>query len=92
MWDQTYGCANQYMGFIAYYLISLLSKSYKTVLDGAVDTPGHGKYVVDGFNAVKKLYLDTFLRMSSAPEVAKIGSKCMHVDVMTKKVELSFIK
>ena len=54
MWDQPDGCAKQYRCSIDYYMISFLSKSYQTVLDRDVDTPGHGKYVVDGFNAVKK--------------------------------------
>ena len=67
MWDQTYGCANQYMCSIAYYLMSYLSKSYHIVLDRAVYTPDHGKDVVDGFNAVQKRYLATCLRMRSTP-------------------------
>ena len=54
MWDQTDECANQYMCPIAYYLMYYLSKSHQIFLDRAVDTPGHGKYVVDGFNAVQK--------------------------------------
>ena len=53
MWDQTDGCAKQYRCSIAYYLMYFLSKSYQIVLDRYVDTPGHGKDVVDGFNDVK---------------------------------------
>ena len=70
--------------------MSFLSKSYQIVLDRAVDTPGRGKYVVYGFNAVQKRYLATCLRMRSTPENDKIGSKCMRVDAMTKKGELIF--
>ena len=69
MWDQTGGCAKQYMCSIAYYLMSYLSKSYQIVLDGAVDTPGHEKDVVNGFNVVQKGLLATCLRMSSMPEI-----------------------
>ena len=47
MLDQAYGCANQYMSFIVYYLMSFLSKSYHIVIDRVVDTPGHGKNIVD---------------------------------------------
>ena len=54
MWDQTYGCAKQYKCSIAYYLMSFLSKSYHIVIDKSVDEPGHGKYLVDGFNDVHK--------------------------------------
>ena len=54
IWDQTHGCANQYWCSIAYYLMSFLSNSYQNFLDRYVDTPGHGRDVVDGFNAVQK--------------------------------------
>ena len=78
------------MWSIAYYLMYFPSKSYQIFIDRSVDTPGHGKYVVDGFNAVQKQYLYTFLRIRSMPEVDKIDSKRMHVNAMTKKVEVSF--
>ena len=71
-------------------MLYFLLKSYKIVLDRDVDTPGHEKDVVDGFNAVQKLYLPTCLRMRSMPEVDNIYSKCMCVDAMTKKGEVSF--
>ena len=60
-------------------------KIYKIVLDTAVDTPGHGKDVVDGFNDPQKRYVDTCLRMRSTPEVDSIDSKRTHVDTMTEK-------
>ena len=90
MWDQIYGCAKKYRCYIAYYLMYILSKSYQIVLDRAVDTPGHGKDVLDGFNAVQKRYLATCLIMCSTPEVDKIYSKHMRVDATTKKVEVIF--
>ena len=92
MWDQTYRRAKQYRRFIAYYLMSYLSKSYQIVLDRAVDKPGHVKDVVDGFNAVQKRYLATCLRMRSNPEKDKIDSKRMRVEAMTEKGEVSFTK
>ena len=90
MWDQTDGCAKQYRCYIAYYLMSYLSTSYQIVLDRAVDTPGRGKDVVDGFNAVQKQYLATCFRMRSTSEKDKIDSKCMRVEAMTEKGEVSF--
>ena len=84
MWDQTDGCAKQYRCSIAYYLISYLSKSYQIVIDRAVDTPGHGKDVVDGFNDVQKRYLATCLIMRSTTEKDKIDSKRMRVEAMTE--------
>ena len=70
--------------------MSYLSKSYQFFPDRAVDTPGHGKYVVDGFNAVQKQYLDNCLRIRSTPERENIYSKRMHVEAMTDKGEVSF--
>ena len=90
MWDQTYGCAKQYRCSIAYYLMSYLSTSNQIVLDRAVDITGHGKDVVDGFNAIQKRYLATCLRMRITPEKDKIDSKRMRVESMTEKVEVSF--
>ena len=72
MWDQTDGRTNQYRCSIAYYMMSYLSKSYQIFLDRAVDTPGHGKDVVDGFNAVQKRYLATCLKMCSTPEKTRL--------------------
>ena len=69
-----------------------LSTSYQIVLDRVVDTPGNGKYLVDGFNAVQKQYLATCLRMNSTPEKDKIDSKCMRVDAMTDNGEVIFAK
>ena len=90
MWDQTDGRAKQYRCSISYHLMSFLSKSYQIVLDRAVDTPCHGKYVVDGFSDVQKQYLSTCLRMRITPEVDKIDSKHMRVDAMTEKGEVSY--
>ena len=73
-------------------MIYFLSKSYQVVLNRAVDTPGNGKYVVDVFNAVQKQYLATCLIICSMPEVKNTDSKCIHVDAMTKKGEVSFSK
>ena len=92
MWYQTYGCANQYRCPIAYYLMSYLSTPHQIVLDRSVDTPGHGKDVVDGFNAVWKRYLATCLRIRSTSEKDNIDSKRMHVEAMKEKGEVSFTK
>ena len=90
MWDQKDGCAKQYRCSIAYYLMSYLSKSYQFFLDRAVDTPGHGKYVVDGFNAVNTRYLATCLIIRSTPEKDNIDNKRIRVEATTEKREVSF--
>ena len=56
-------------------MMYFLSKSYQIVPYRSVDTPGHGKYAVYGFNDSRKQYLATCLRIHSTPEVDKIESK-----------------
>ena len=90
LWYQIDGCTKQYRWSIAYYLMSFLSKLYQVFIGRAVDTPGRGKDVFDGFNTVQKLYLATCLRMSSTPEVDNIGSKLIRVDSMIDKGEVIF--
>ena len=92
MCDQTDGCAKQYRCSIAYYMMSYLSKSYQIFLDRAVYTPGNGKDVVGGFNAVQKRYLATCLRMRITPEKDKIENKRMRVEAMKEKGEVIFAK
>ena len=70
--------------------MSFLSKSYQIVIGRAVDTPGHGKDVVGGFNAIQKRYLATTLIMRSTPEVDNIDSKWVYVEAMPEKGEVSF--
>ena len=36
--------------------MNVLSYSYIIIMDPAIDTPDHGKNVVDGLNATEKLY------------------------------------
>ena len=57
MCDQTDGCAKQYRCSTSYYFMSYFSTLYQKKIDRAVDTPSHGKDVVDGFNAGQKRYL-----------------------------------
>ena len=90
MWDHTDGCAKQYRCSIAYYFLSFLSQRYQIVIDRAVDTPGHGKDVVDGFNAVQKRYLASCLRKRNTPEVHESDSSRMRVEAMTEEGEVSF--
>ena len=72
--------------------MSFLSKPYQIFLDRALDIPGHGKYVVDGFNAVHKQYLATCLKMRSTPEAENIYSKRMRVESIRLLSDVLFIK
>ena len=39
------------------YLMSVMSRFYYIIIDRGISAPGHDKEVVDGLNAVYKLYI-----------------------------------
>ena len=54
LWEDTNGCAKQYMCALAIYLMTVFSSSYSIIMDRAVNSPGLVKRVVDGINATYK--------------------------------------
>ena len=57
MWENTDGCAEQYRCVSALYLMSVFFQYYSIIVDRGISAPGHGKEVVDGLNAINKLYI-----------------------------------
>ena len=57
IWGNTSGFAEQYRCDSALYLISVLSQHHSIIICRGISEPGHGKEVVDGLNAIVKLYM-----------------------------------
>ena len=57
IWENTDGCAEQYICGSALYLMSVISQCYSVMIDRVIIAPGKGKEVVDGINAVYKSYI-----------------------------------
>ena len=57
IWENTDGCAEQYIFASALYLMSVTSQCYSIIIDQGISAPGHGKEVVDGINNVYKRYI-----------------------------------
>ena len=57
LWEDTDGCAKQYMCDLDIYLMSVLSYSFGIIMDCSVNAPGHGYNYVDVINAMDKRYL-----------------------------------
>ena len=57
MWDPMDGCTKQYCCSLPIYLLSYLALEFSIIIDRAVGSPGHGKYVVHGLNARDKICL-----------------------------------
>ena len=57
VWEDTDGCANQYICALDIYLMTLLQLSYGIIMDRVINAPGCGKNVVDWLNTMYKIYL-----------------------------------
>ena len=57
IWENTDGCAEQYICATALYLMSVLSQSHSIIFDQDIIALGHGKEVVEGINAIDKRYM-----------------------------------
>ena len=57
IWENTDGCAEQCICAIALYLMSFFSQRHSTIFDLGINTPGHGKEVVDGLNDTEKRFM-----------------------------------
>ena len=57
IWENTYGCAEQYRSAIALKLMSLLSQCHLILFDWCISSPGHGKQVVDSLNDNENCYI-----------------------------------
>ena len=57
MWENIDGCEDQYRCASAIYLTSVMSQHYSIIIDCGMIAPGHGKELVDGINAIDKIYI-----------------------------------
>ena len=57
IWENTDGCAEQYICASAIYLMSVMSQCYSVIIDRGISAPGHVKEVVGGINAIYKRYI-----------------------------------
>ena len=57
IWENTGGCAEQYICATALYLMSVLSQRHSIIFDRGISAPGHDKDVVDSLNAIYKRYI-----------------------------------
>ena len=57
IWENTDGCAEQYVCASALYRMSVVSQHHSIMIDPGIISPGRGKEVVDGLNAIDKRYM-----------------------------------
>ena len=57
IWGNTDGFVEQYRCASSLYLISVMSQCYSVIIDHGKNSPGHDKEVVNGINAIDKMYI-----------------------------------
>ena len=57
IWENTDGCAEQYICVSALYLMTILSQRHPIIFYRGISETGHGKGVVDGLNSIDKRYM-----------------------------------
>ena len=61
------------------YLMTFLSSLYGIIIDRSINSPGHGKNVVDGINDTDKLYLKKKMELLgklASNDTSNIGMLC----------------
>ena len=57
IWENTDGCAEQYICASALYLMSVMSQCYLVIIDRGIIAPRNGKDFLSGINVVDKRYI-----------------------------------
>ena len=57
IWENTDGCAEQYICATSLYLMSVLSQLRSIIFDWGISAPGYGKEVADGINALDNRFI-----------------------------------
>ena len=57
IWENTDGCADQYICASSLYLMSVLYQCYSSIIDQGISATGYGKEGVDGLNGIGKRYI-----------------------------------
>ena len=57
IWEDTYGCTNQYMCVLDICLMNLLSYLYRIIIYCSINKYGHRNNVVEGLNVALKCSL-----------------------------------
>ena len=90
-WENTDGCAEQYICASALYLMSVMSQTYSIIIDCIISATGYGEEVVDGLNAVYKRYIYQLMSKVQIPGSVRFYSQIkMHTG--TEKKDLSLAK
>ena len=89
IWENTDGCAEQYICASALYLMSGMPQCYSVIIYWGISAPGNRKEVVDGRNSFDKRYIYQCMSNVQLPGSNKFDSQMqMHTSNQTDYVSL----
>ena len=68
IWENTDGCAYQYICASKIYLMSDMYQCYSVITDCGIIVPGQGKEVIDGLNEINKHCIHKLVSNVQLPE------------------------
>ena len=90
IWENTDGCAEQYICASALYLVSVLCQRHSIIFDRGISAPGNSKELVDGINYIDKHYMYQFISTAQLPGSKTFNSQIiMHSCTPKKDVSLA---
>ena len=70
--------------------MSVMSQTYSIIIDRCISSPGNGKEVVDGLNAIDKSYIYQLMSKVQLPGSVRFDSQIkMHTGTANKDVSLA---
>ena len=79
IWENNYGCEEQYRCKTALYLLSMLEHAYNIIIGRGVGAPGHGREFVDGLNSTDKRFISMLMTTVQLPGASAYYSQmAMH--------------
>ena len=91
IWENTDGCAKQYICAFSLYLMSVMSQCYFIIIDRGISTPYHGKEVVDVINDVDKRYIYQLVSTVQLPGSIRFDQQ-IYMHTGTEKYDVRLAK
>ena len=91
IWENTEGCAKQYICASSLYLMSGMSQCYSIIINWGIIAPVHGKEVVDVHNAVDNGYIYQLISTVQLP-VSNIFDSQIQIHSRNQKDDVSLSK
>ena len=91
IWENTDGCADQYICTTDIYVLSMLAHSYNIIIDHVVGATVHGRESVGGFNATNKRLLSMLIITLQLPGAAYYDSQ-MAMHTSTANIDIILVR